>query len=248
MAKNLIDFYPYVTAKVPGAGAPLIKRHLRSAVREFLEQTKVWRLDLDPIDTVDHRGETPGTPLADSIYDMGTALPAAFDSTKVRIVTAMVVMVNDIYLEPTSEAWLDTYWPRLAPRYNYHLTTYGTREQWRIQGDNQPTMFFQPNRGTIRLMPKTEEAVTGALKINVAVKPRRDADEVEDIVWEDWAEPIAEGALAELRAIPNEQWTDYTVSAAHRAAFDHGVNVARGDQVRSHARADRTVLRTRTYD
>jgi len=109
-------------------------------------------------------------------------------------------------------------------------------------------MFLQPNRGTIRLMPKTEEAITSGLKINIAVKPTRAGDELEDIVWEDWAELIAEGALADLRAIPNEQWTDYTVAAAHRRSFDDGINEARGDQVRSHIRNDRTVLRTRTYD
>ncbi len=248
MAKNLTDFYPYVTPKVPGAGSPLIKRHIRSAVREFLEKTKVWRLDLDPIDIVDSRLETPGTDLAESIYDLHASLPAVWDNTKVRIVSVMVAKHNDIYLADTSESWLDTYWPRLAPRYNYHLSVYGTREQWRIQSDTQSTMFFQPERGKIRLMPKNEAAVTGALTVNVAVKPLRTADEVEDNVWEDWAEWIAEGALAELRAIPNEQWTDYQVSAAHRLQFDEGIRRSRGDQVRSHAREDRTVGRVRAYD
>jgi hypothetical protein len=248
MAKNLTDFYDYVLPKVPGAGTPIVKRHLRSAVREFLEETKVWRLDLDPISTVDYRLETPGDPTAESIYDMEAALPTAWNNTKVRIVCVMVGQLNGIYMEPASEAWLDTYWPRLAPRYNYHLSIYGTREQWRIQGDTQSTMFVQPDRGTIRMIPLTEAAGTDNLLINVAVKPLRTKDEVEDNVWEDWAEVIAEGALAELRAMPGTQWADYPGALAHRAAFEAGIATARGDQVRSHARTDRSVGRSRTYD
>jgi hypothetical protein len=211
----------------------------------FLEQTKIWRIQLDPIDVTDYREAT--APEDEGEYDLEAAIPAAYTG-QVRIICVMVAMHNDIYMAPASEAWLDTYWPRLAPRYNYHLSVYGTREQWRIQGDTQSTMFFQPNRNAIRLMPKPEATLADALNVNVAVHPLRTSDQVDDDIWEDWVEVIADGALASLHGMQEQVWSDPQRAAVHAVAFDRGISIARGEQVRSNARSDKTVGRVRAYD
>lgn len=239
------DVLRFVQPQVASASIPLCKRFIESSLRDFLRRSMIWRIQLDPIDVEDYR--TAAAPMDEGEYDLEAAIPAAH-TDKVRIIAVMVAMHNDIYMQPASEAWLDSYWPRLAPRYNYHLSIYGTREQWRVQGDSQSTLFFQPDRNSIRLMPKPEATVAGALNINVSVRPLRGVEEFDDDVQEDWAETIADGALANLYGMSQQVWSDPQLASVHAAAFLTGILEARGEQARSNARDDKTTGRVRAYD
>jgi hypothetical protein len=97
-------------------------------------------------------------------------------------------------------------------------------------------------------MPKPEATVAGALKVNVSVHPARAAEDVEDDVWEDWVEVVADGALAGLLGMTNQAWSNPQKGFLHGERFDQGVRRARGQQVRSYARDDKTVGRVRAYD
>lgn len=110
---------------------------------------------------------------------------------------------------------------------------------WRDMDAPQARYWTQESPTTFTLVPYPSESVMLGIKnIRVALKPKMDATEVGDILFNDYEEVIAHGALAILQAIPDKPWTNGAASGMHRDLFDEGVSEARIRARKDYSRAE----------
>lgn len=86
-------------------------------------------------------------------------------------------------------------------------------------------------------MPSTGDEV----EIETAVKPTLNAAGVGDVVYEEFAETVAKGALYRLLSSPGKTYTNVGAAAMARAAFELGVSSAANKSFRTTAMSDRKV-------
>lgn len=211
----LTDFYPYVLPEVPGCPEPTVDIALRSALIEFCEKTLVIQRDLDPVTVV--KGITD--------YDI--------DPPASQLVSRLMrVWYKDVELAPT------------APDNVHNAEVYNTLFTGADKERSDPRMFIQKDERTFSIYPIPKDTVANGLTIRAALKPTRNAETVEDVLFEDYAETVAHGAKYRLLSMASKPWTNGPAASLALAAFNSGINVARQRASRGHTRADLRVRLT----
>lgn len=77
-----------------------------------------------------------------------------------------------------------------------------------------------PTPSTLRLVPAPAVNAPGALILDLAYAPTRTATEVPDRLLDQYAEQIADGAIARLHEQPNASYADASRAGTYRARFD----------------------------
>lgn len=95
----------------------------------------------------------------------------------------------------------------------------------RMGETGDPQSYWAQADKTIRLFPTPDER--GKLSVVAVLKPSRTGTGVEDWVFETFAETIISGAIAQLAAIPNKDWTDVAMANAHLQRFSAAITQAR---------------------
>lgn len=100
--------------------------------------------------------------------------------------------------------------------------------------DGLPKFFFQADLNVLRLVP--EPVRHGALSIVVALAPSIEANEVPTSLYTRFWEAIANGALADIKQIQGQSYSDSNAALAYKALFQQGVREAKNEAVRSMGR------------
>ena len=95
------------------------------------------------------------------------------------------------------------------------------RLDWQEVTGTTPCYFTMFNTYEIVLAPTPD--ATGVVTGRIAYTPSRTATEVDDQVFESYAEVIADGALAQIYMHPDQPYTSATLALAHRSKFDAGI-------------------------
>lgn len=206
---ELSDFYPYVLIDVPGCPEVVVDTALRSALIEFCEKSLVVQRDLDPVTVV------AGT----SDYDLE---PPTFQ---------LVSKILKLWYKSTELSPMAPDNIKNAEVYNRLFTDADT-------GRSDPRFFLQKDTTTFSIYPVPKNTVANAITIRAALKPSRSASTVEDVLFQDYAETIAQGAKYRLLSMPGKPWMNGPASAAALSMFTAGVNVARQRASRGGTRAD----------
>lgn len=98
----------------------------------------------------------------------------------------------------------------------------------------RPRAFREVAPGRLSLYPAPDQAYV--INVRAAVRPSRDATEVEDVLFEEWGEAIAQGALARLYAQPGESM-DLQMAQLNATGFVVEANRALLQSQRGHTRA-----------
>ena len=141
-----------------------------------------------------------------------------------EVVLPLHVEYNDIHLSPTTEEKLEDAYPT-----------------WRDASNGTPTMYLIETKGTIRLHVPPDSAITGGISVRVALRPTMTADTVEDIVYTDWSERIADGALARLTKMAGKDWSNPQLGIYHETQFWNGILMARATVEHGHVKTSRQV-------
>ena len=223
---TLANFMPHILPFVSGCPEPTAMLHLRVAIAEFCERTRCWT----------HQVRN---------------LPA---STSSRIAIPVPPGTAIVAIE---KCWLDG-------RELYPLPL-STLSQSDLDEIGTPEFFTQARPGEVSLVPRG----TGNLRLNVYVKPVEtpsgkstiaysvyspDVYEgvytestaevsgtlvIPDFILEQWGSPISDGAVARIKMIPNQPWTDPSGAAAHAGNFERHVLANFGRNLRGQHRATR---------
>lgn len=129
--------------------------------------------------------------------------------TGAQVAATKAVWVSGLRIDPITKAILDT-------NYSGWKTTTGTPSRW-----------YGTEPGTIRLYPIPDEAISGGLLVDVALKPSRTATTCPDFLLEDWAEEIAHGAKSKLLTMKGRPWSGD--GRGSYAQFERAIARAKGE-------------------
>lgn len=89
----------------------------------------------------------------------------------------------------------------------------------------KPVAFWKDGDTAIRFYPTPDAAYQ--FTCTVVLKPSKTALGIESFLFETHGETIASGALYRLMSIPNKEWTNFDLAAAHQARFERGIAKAK---------------------
>lgn len=206
---NIESFFRYVTPDVMGAPEPAIMTAVQGAIVEFCEKSLVLQRDHDPITAI--------AGLTD--YE----LDPPDNHLAVKIMRAWF---NGGELEPLAPDEVSN--PAIYNRFYSGADSMG----------GTPRQILQKDERTFSLWPTPEKTESNAITLRVALKPRRDAEKVEDVLYEDYAEVISAGAKARLQMSTGQPYFNAQMAGANMAAFQQGLNIARSRAVHGHGRSN----------
>lgn len=213
---NLDSFVRYVAPDVMGAPEVAILTALQGSVVDFCEKSLVLQRDHDPITAI--------AGLTD--YE----LDPPDNHLAVKIMRAWF---NSTELEP------------LAPDSVSDPAIYNRFFSGASSINGTPRQILQKDERSFSLWPAPEKTESNAITIRLALKPKRDAEKVDDVLYEDWAEVVAAGAKARLMMSTGQPYFNAQMAGVNMAAFQQGVNNARSRAVRGHTRSQLRVQMVR---
>lgn len=150
-----------------------------------------------------------------------TYTPAAIDIVSGTSEYALTPPAGALVSELLWVAFNDT---PLVPKTEVQLDAVGS--DWKNESGD-PVYYTQLSPRLIRLVPTPSSALTGGLKLRYALKPTPTATTVDDVVFEEWHEDIAAGALARLLEIKDKPWTSPTEAERQLGIFLAGIQKAK---------------------
>jgi hypothetical protein len=104
-----------------------------------------------------------------------------------------------------------------------------------------PCAYLQKDARSFSLLPTPKETVRNGLVMRVAIKPTRETAEVDDVLYDDYAEIIGYGAKYRLLMSPGKEYSNPQLASAFKGLFDHGMSRARARMTKNHTRAQMAV-------
>lgn len=104
----------------------------------------------------------------------------------------------------------------------------------------RPTGFYRIDPA-IRLNATPEANAPFGLTTLAAIKPTRTAETVPDILFDDYAFEIGQGAAATLMTVPNQPFTDFAAASSRAALYASAIGPARIRAAKAHGRTTATV-------
>lgn len=91
-----------------------------------------------------------------------------------------------------------------------------------------PKTYFQktPTAAEITLYPTPDESVFGGIVVRAAYAPTRTATQVDETLFQDWAEAIGKGAAAMIMDMPGQPYSNPGMAMSLSAAFQAAVSSA----------------------
>jgi hypothetical protein len=189
-----------VSASAPGCPYPVIVQHIRDAAIRVCERALVWRY------------EQPAFTLTPGVYQYSFAKP---DATQVH--TVFHATLDDSPLEIlTLDDARKVYpaWPITLA--GPAITTDGS----------QPMSVAQVDTYRYVVLP-APDAGPYSLRMIYALKPSRDAEEMDQYVFDEYETPIMHHALQTLLVMPGTAWSDRELATYHAKQFMFTLNEAR---------------------
>jgi hypothetical protein len=200
--RNYLDFLSESKIELPGCPNPYIIQSLNNAAREFCKQTQIWQKIITmglSTDTSEYIIPVQDDSMVSDIVYFGRKVENSNNPVK----------YNDLTKHKATEDELDWAYPgwREATSDSAGITKWG-------QTLDQLGFFIYPT-------PKISYG--NGVKLKYVLYPTRDASEVPNILFDEYAEIIAAGAKAELQAMDNKEWSNLEASARSRRKFINGI-------------------------
>ena len=164
--------------QLPGCPVSMALDAIRSAAREFCQNTLAWQYTQDAVTVYVGESEYPYEP--PSKADVVQPMYGFFNGNKITVKTPQEL--SELY----AGNWMTM---TGTPRHIVHLT---------------------PRHA--KLVPAPDEKVVNALMVRIAIKPKLNATEIDDVVFDEYRDTIAAGAKARLKMMSGEPF--YNVDGA----------------------------------
>jgi hypothetical protein len=90
-----------------------------------------------------------------------------------------------------------------------------------------PTQYFWTAPSTIGVYPVPDTSELETLTVRAALKPTRAATQLEDVLFDDWLDALADGTLARLHLMKDQPWASADRALVHSQKFRAAVQRAR---------------------
>jgi hypothetical protein len=205
--KLLDDFSPYVVPYAPGVTTPMFEQALLSTAYDFCNQTDIVQ-------------EVVATGVSDGVGEYYIEVP-----NEMLLGRVLGVFYGELPLKLVALTHVDIPFALRGAVDGVDPPT------------NTPTVAYQrePGAATIWLYPLPDRTDETLLTVRASFCPARNATQVPDVLFDNWVETIAAGAIAELMSIPGQPFSN-PAAPQYRARYLSGVASAR-----SEARKGRTL-------
>jgi hypothetical protein len=191
-----------VSASVPGCPYPLVVQYIRDAAIRVCERALVWRY------------EQPAFNLTPGQYQYAFNKPA---DTQVHAVLMATLNNSPLEILTLDDARnLYPAWPILS-------TTSTEIEE----NGTEPRSVAQVDTYRYVVLPAPDAEATYSLRMIYALKPSRNALEMDESVFDEYELPIMHGALQNLLVMPKTDWSDRELATYHAKQFLFTMNEAR---------------------
>ena len=212
MSVSYEKFFSNVLPEVIGCPEITAFNAIQNATIEFCEKSMILQVDHDPITVVQ------------GIVDYDLEPPTGYVVVKV-----MKAWLETNPLDPMAPDFVTD--PAI---YNRLFTSYQAQP-------GTPSKFIQKEPRSIAVWPLPDKKYPNGLTMRVAIKPTRDAETIDDLIYEDYYEAIAQGALARLLNSQGKPYSSRDGAAIADRQFRQAINVARQRALHGHSRAQMQV-------
>lgn len=206
------SFLDYVLPDVPGCTNELAVHAIKNTVIEFCEKSLILQVDHDPV----------------------TILAGAVDYDLEPPKDTLIVKIQKVFYKDNEIAPISPDEIMSASLYNRNFPD-ARPEQ------GPPKMYTQKDARTFSIFPVPQETEKLALTLRVALKPTRSATQVDDLIFEEYAEAIGNGAVSRLCLSPKKPYTNPQIASVKQGLFQAALNVARQRANRGYVRAKEQV-------
>lgn len=197
--KNLTDFLPFVLPLVPGCSDPMAEQAVLSACIEFASRSLIVQ-----------ENTTTAVVADETEYDV--------DQPSQQILSkVLAVYYQDRKLKARAREMVVSGFAARGEAVAGFTPTSGEPAEWFCRN---------PSQSVVSVYPSPAETVADALTIVAAFAPTRTATRVADILYTDYAEDIAAGAVAQLLIVPAQPFTNPALRKPYRDRFDSAVHSA----------------------
>jgi len=229
--RDFTTLVPRVNASVPGCPQPTIFNYIRDAAIRTCERTLAWRYLV------------PKYNLLPGVHEYLYNKP---DNTDVHVMFEM--LVNDLPLDRLvlEEAirrfpqWADLYsgqpasvlWSETPPGtynsfdYNEELFNGGSEfvlPESVVADASTPQAVCQLSPDKYIVLPLPDGDRTYEVRMFLALKPKKTATAMDEVIFDDLEETIMHGALQHLLVLPNTNWSDRELASYHARQYTYNI-------------------------
>lgn len=230
--RTFASLAPRISASVPGCPQSTIVQYIRDTAIRTCERTLYWRYAV------------PLFNLLPGVHEYVYSKPA---NTDVHVLFDAIVNnspLEKLTLEKALELypkWADLYsgqdpatvWSLTPP-----LTTYNENEfnESAFNGSNTyvlpdsivadgstPQSICQVTPDKYIILPLPDATTTYRVRMFVALKPKRSATGMDEVIMDELEEVLMHGALQHLLVLPNTNWSDRELASYHAKQFVYQV-------------------------
>lgn len=226
--RTFASLVPRVQASVPGCPHATIVQYIRDSAIRTCERTLYWRYQVPLFNLL------PG--VSEYAYNkpVNTDVHVMFEAVVNKRPLERLTMEKAIELYPQ---WADLYSGQ-DPSVAWSLTpptgTFNTPEYNEALFNDQPTYTVpdaiiadastpqsitqvSPDKYIILPLPGNDEPYQ--CRMFLALKPKRSASAMDEVVFDELEEVIMHGALQHLLVLPNQAWSDRELAAYHAKQY-----------------------------
>jgi hypothetical protein len=143
----------------------------------------------------------------------------------------VVIKVMRAWIENTP---IEPMFPDIVTDASVYNRLYGSFEA----APSMPQRYLQKSERTISVWPLPDKTYANGLTLRVALKPARNSTSVDDVIYEDYVDVIAAGAMSKLMRSSGKPYSDLRLAEGRRGEFMAGLNVARQRAGHGHTRSN----------
>jgi hypothetical protein len=216
-----------VSPSVPGCPQPMVLREVRKAAIRVCERTLFWRY-AQPEFTLSPGAYEYGynKPINTDVHVVFDAMLNDFPLEKLTLEQALYIYpawANLFSGETTESVWAGTTKkPLNTQQFNvdeFNPTSTVTITDAATADGSEPRSICQltPDKYIVLPLPDTDKTYT--IRMLYALKPKRNADGMDEHILDELEDVIVHGALQQLLVLPNVAWSDRELASYHARQF-----------------------------
>ena len=220
-----------VNPSVPGCPQPTMVQYIRDSAIRTCERTLAWRYQIPLYNLLPGVSEYPYN------VPVSTAVHAMFEAVVNQRPLERLTMEKAIELYPQ---WADLYsgqnpsvvWSQTPSgsfnSFDYNEALFNENSPFVLPPEivtdgSTPQSICQVSPDKYVILPLPDDMATYRVRMFVALKPKRNATGMDEVIFDDLEEVIMHGALQHLLVLPNSNWTDRELASYHAKQYTYQV-------------------------
>ena len=227
--RSFASFVSTVSPSVPGCPQPLLVQEIRRSAIRSCERTLAWRHQCVPFNL------TPG--VAEYFYNkpVGAEVHAVFEAVLNGKPLTRLTMEDAIghypeWVELFGGVDPDVAWGNaVSAGFNeaaYNDVMYNDGDGYEVSDEalvtaSTPRVITQITPDKFIVLPLPDNAEIYRCMMFVALKPKRTADGMDEVIFNELEDVIMHGALQHLLVMPDTNWTDRDLASYHAKQYSY---------------------------